>query len=461
MIMAILLSLLAVSLELDYWKFWGAENSPAMKARDFAAQFINAKKTSSGVAMAAPVPTNSETSEDEGESDTETPMEESNDTSEDEGESDTETPIEESNDTSEDEGESDADTPQEESNDTTGDAESKEESTEKTEDWVEDDKEEVDKEFESNEGEEADEESSNNSDSSAESTKTGASDGSPASEQSFKSVRKSRAKTFMVVFMGHSGSTAYTTELRTHSEFEVELLEPLEHGDYQGNTDLALQKASELMERGIANGKIPGFKIRPFHIQNKPDAWRKFVQKYDTRIIWQYRVNILKQAIGEYRHRFLNDSSVVEGLRKTQKPCEGKDQKCRITIKNMRGLHGLMNDLSKSDELLTTAARILRRPEDMLVVRYEDYLYRRERTMRETFDFFGVDFQDTAPQRLKASPDSLCEMVINFQDVCDHFYPCQLWRPYLHDDVNDCRCKPGAVGSFDSTYCKREAWYQS
>lgn len=276
------------------------------------------------------------------------------------------------------------------------------------------------------------------------------------------SERRSRAKSFMVVFMGHSGSTAFITELRTHSEFQVERLEPLDHGEYQRNTDLALERARELMDQGIANGKIPGFKIRPWHISNEPERWQSFTKEYDTRIIWQYRENIVKQAIGEYRHRFLNDSSVVEGLKGDIEPCaKGSGQKCRIKIEDMRGLHGLMNDFSSSDELLASAARKLKRDKDMSIVRYEDYLYHRERTLRETFDFLGVDYQDTAPQRRKASPDSLCEMVSNFQEVCDHFLQCQLWRPYLHDPVNNCKCKPGNWKTFDSSYCRRSAWYQS
>lgn len=278
----------------------------------------------------------------------------------------------------------------------------------------------------------------------------------------YKSQRRTRAKTFLVVFMGHSGSTAFTTELRTHNEFEVELLEPLDHGEYEGNTELALKKARELMDRGIAKGKIPGFKIRPFHINNMPERWQEFVKEYDARVFWQYRENIVKQAIGEYRHRFLNDSSVVEGLDVNEKPCaQGSDQKCRIKIENMRGLHSLMDDFSSSDELLASAARNLRRDNDISILRYEDYLYCREQTMREAFDFLGVEYQNTAPQRQKASPDNLCEMVSNFQEVCDHFLPCQLWRPYMHDAVNNCRCKPGGWKTFDSTYCRRAAWFQS
>eukprot|EP00178_Gracilaria_changii_P019947 TRINITY_DN578_c0_g2_i3.p1 TRINITY_DN578_c0_g2~~TRINITY_DN578_c0_g2_i3.p1 ORF type:complete len:466 (-),score=75.58 TRINITY_DN578_c0_g2_i3:4462-5859(-) len=276
-----------------------------------------------------------------------------------------------------------------------------------------------------------------------------------------KSVRRTRAKTFLVVFMGHSGSTAFITELRTHSEFLVEKLEPLDHHEYERNTDLAYEHAKELMDRGIEKGKIPGFKIRPYHILNKPELWRKFVRDYDCRVIWQYRENVVKQAIGEYRNRYLNDSSVVEGLSPKQKPCEaGSDQKCTFRIEDMRFLHSLMTTMSGSDELLASAVRSLERNEDMSIVKYEDYLYRRERTMKETFDFLGVDWQETAAQRKKASPDNLCKMVTNFQEVCDRFLPCQLWRPFLYDDVNDCRCKPGNWKNFDPSFCQRGAWFQ-
>lgn len=274
-----------------------------------------------------------------------------------------------------------------------------------------------------------------------------------------KSIRRSRAKTFLVVFMGHSGSTAFTTELRDHLELEVEFLEPLDHGEYANDTALALKRAEDLMDRGIAKKKIPGFKLRPFHIHNDPGKWRDFVKKYDTRIVWQYRENILKKAVGEYRHLYLNDSSVVQGLKPDQEPCEeGSDQKCRFRIDDMRFLHAQMNRVSRSDDVLSAAMRVLRRSDDTLIVRYEDYLYRRERTMRDTFDFFGLEYEDTTPAMQKASPDSLCEVVINYQELCDHFHPCPLWRPFLHDEVNDCHCQPGSWDKFDGSFCKREVW---
>lgn len=438
MMITVLLSLLAVSMENDFWSFWGQETSAAGTAEKRAKQYTRPNSVGSGLAVAMPVPKpegddgGREVEGDPGEYSENAPSNE-----------------EEMEELIEEEMEKDA----EKEFEAEAEREAEDASQQAAEESVTEGEEE--KESQVPEGETVEQNDQSTGEAAYET------DDESESYEGFKSVKRSRAKTFFVVFMGHSGSTAFITELRTHSEFEVEFLEPLDHGEYKGNTELSLQRAEELMEKGIAKGKIPGFKIRPFHILNKPEEWIKFVKKYDTRVIWQYRENILKQAIGEYRHRFLNDSSVVEGLMTNQKPCEkGSDQKCRIRIDEMRGLHGLMNDLSKSDELLTSAARSLQKGEDMYVVKYEDYLYRRDRTMREAFDFLGVDFQETAPQRLKASPDSLCQMVINFQDVCNHFHPCQLWRPYLQDDVNDCRCRPGAVGTFDETFCQRTAWYQ-
>lgn len=273
--------------------------------------------------------------------------------------------------------------------------------------------------------------------------------------------RHSRAKSFLIVFMGHSGSTAFSTELHEHSDLIIESFEPLDHGKIEINTTLALQRGKELMESGIAKGKIPGFKMRPLHILNQPEAWKKFVRDYDCRIIWQYRENLIKKAVGEYRNRYLNDTSVIEGLRRGQKPCEkGTNQICTFRIENMKFFVSLLNGMTISDDLLSNAVRGLERDKDLLVVNYENYLYHRERTMRETFDFLGVDWQSTVPQRIKASPDNLCIMVTNFQDLCDKLFPCQLWRPFLEDELNNCRCKPVNWSKFDSSYCKRDVQYQ-
>lgn len=276
------------------------------------------------------------------------------------------------------------------------------------------------------------------------------------------STQRSRAKSFLIVFMGHSGSTAIATELREHGDFEIEELEPLDHGEFQHDTDKALKKGRVMFEKAIANGKIPGFKLRPTHIRRNPEAWQAFTKEFDTRIVWQFREHVLKQAVGEYRKDFLNDSSATEGLRVSQVPCEaGSGQLCRFKVENMVGLHKLMNEFTSNDELLSEAVRFLERDEDTTQLMYEEYLYRREETMRGLYDFLGVEHHNTTPMRLKASPDNLCSLVSNYQELCDHFYHCQLWRPFLNDAINDCRCKPPNRLRFNRDLCVRTAWFQN
>lgn len=281
----------------------------------------------------------------------------------------------------------------------------------------------------------------------------------PATQPSRR--RRSRAKSFLVVFMGHSGSTAFTSELRSHPNITVDQMEPLDHGAEENDTDLALQTARALLDTGIARGKIPGFKIRPYHIRQQPGRWRDLAREYDARIFWQYRENVVKQAVGEYRHRVLNDSSVIEGLRVDQTACEkGSAQRCRFRVEDMGVMHKLMNQFSLNDELVSEAVRSLQRDGQTMIVRYEDYLYERSRTLREAFDFLGVDYSDTEADRKKASPDSLCDMVSNFQQLCDTFVQCQMWRLYFIDEKNDCRCQPSGAEVFQKKYCYRNVWFQ-
>lgn len=276
------------------------------------------------------------------------------------------------------------------------------------------------------------------------------------------STRRTRATAFMVVFLGHSGSTAFITEMRGHPEFEIEELEPVDHFEYEHNTELAIKYIREILDRAAAKGKVAGFKIRPYHIRHNTKAWQDLAKEYDIRVFWNFRENVIKQAIGEYRHRVLNDTSVVEGLKDANKACDEKSgYKCQFQIDNVKAVHELMNEFSINDEYLAEAVRMLKRDDNMMVIKYEDYLYRRERLMREVMDFLGVDYSETQSLRAKASLDSLCDMVTNYQDVCSAFYPCQLWRPFLDDERNECYCKGSNSLQFDPKLCVRKVWHQN
>lgn len=253
-----------------------------------------------------------------------------------------------------------------------------------------------------------------------------------------------RAQTFLMVFMGHSGSSAIISELAAHSQvyFEDEF-EPVDHYEYEFNTTLALQWTRDYFRRGIGSGKTPGFKMRPNHIKRDPAAWVALAREFDTRIIWQYRHNIFKVAVGEYTLRNLNDSSVVEGLRRKMT----KEERCKIgagcrfRVDKMRSMHALLRNGVDCDEKIANAVHLIADGRDCVFgLPYEDYLYSREETMRRLHVFLGLRQESHAPKRFKATSDNMCEAIVNWDEVCENFYACHSWRSMMDDDRNQCYC---------------------
>lgn len=256
-------------------------------------------------------------------------------------------------------------------------------------------------------------------------------------------VDGTRAKSFLMIFMGHSGSSAITSELKGHPQVHVELAELVDHQDVF-NTTKALQATREFFDRGIALGKTPGFKIRPMHILNEPENWRALARQYRTRIIWQYRQNLFKGAVGEYSNRYLNDTSVVEGLRKDMP----KEERCKIgvgcsySINNIPFLHTIMKNMFRSQQSIVDAVHEISKDGRYCVreLPYEDYLYDREDSLADIFKFLGLRQEVTKPLRYKATDDNLCKVVENWEETCNAFYPCTVFQHMIDDPRNNCFC---------------------
>ncbi len=266
----------------------------------------------------------------------------------------------------------------------------------------------------------------------------------------------SRAKTFLIVFMGHSGSSAIMSELAAHSEVYFEQSEPVDHFEYETNTTLALQWTRDFFERGIKAGRTPGFKIRPAHIYRDPAAWAELARRYDTRIVWQYRENLFKKSVGEYTYRYLNDTSVVEGLRRPMP----RHERCRIgagckfRIENLRFFHHLLRKMVKSDKEIASAVHMIVAGRDCVhPLPYEDYLYARRAAMKRLLVFLGLKYEEHEPLRHKATSDNMCKTVQNWKDLCANFYACHTWRWQMDDPRNDCHCD---FSSGPVKYCSNE-----
>lgn len=260
-----------------------------------------------------------------------------------------------------------------------------------------------------------------------------------------------RARSFLIIFMGHSGSTAIISELKSHPETYIEKYELVDHGENVHNFSRALETARSYFDRAIALGKVPGFKIRPRHIRLRPQAWANLANEYDTRIIWQYRRNTLKHAVGEYAYRYLGDDRTKEGIKSEQDFKTKCDTGigCSFEIKNMTAFHEILVGLVGVDQVIAEAASLIANGRDCLhELRYEDYLYYRKGSMTDLKQFLGLKQIETHPARYKTTEDNLCNVVSNWAQLCEHFYGCTLWRHLFEDHRNQCSCpfsaSPGA-----------------
>jgi len=252
------------------------------------------------------------------------------------------------------------------------------------------------------------------------------------------------AQSFLIVFMGHSGSSAIMSELAAHSQVYSKDPEPVDHGELQTNTTLALEYTRSFFKRGAAVGKTAGFKIRPVHIGKDPEAWAALAREFNTRIIWQFRNNLLKHSVGAYSYKYLKDRSIVEGLRsETEKRNRCKTGVgCRFAINDFEFFHKTLMNSVRADLLITRAVQLLANGSTCVhALPYEEYLYNREEAMVRLQEFLGLRYEETTATRFKATGDNMCEVVENWKELCRNFYGCRVWRPMFHDPLNNCSCE--------------------
>lgn len=256
---------------------------------------------------------------------------------------------------------------------------------------------------------------------------------------------KQYAKSFLMVFMSRSGSTAISQTLNMHPKIDNKL-EWLENVNVKRGESLkAINMTEEFFQESMKNGKIPGFKIRAHFILDEPEKWASLVKKYDTRIIWQYRKNVFKTSLGIYRRVMFNDYTATGGIKVTdisngEKTCE-MGIGCSFRIDDFARFHEIVVSRILQDIDVVKAVRVLDGDRGCVFeMPYEDYLYYKTESMRDLFGFLGLDLYSVDTWRAKATSDSMCQVIQNFDQLCETFYGCPYWQPFLDDFENDCRC---------------------
>lgn len=271
-----------------------------------------------------------------------------------------------------------------------------------------------------------------------------------------------RAKSFLMVFMSRSGSTAISTELQQHPNVYIPRMEYLDVYPVAHDEPIKIANVTrEYFNAGIAEGSAAGFKIRPHHILKHPELWHNITAEYETRIIWQYRKNLLKSAIGTYQRDILGDRTAIGGIKRDE--MAGKDRcdmglGCTFRLEKFDELHNIMSKRLIIERDIMESVNVLDNGRGCVMeVSYEDYLYHPRETMTDIMKYLGLPEIHHTSLRVKATSDNLCDVIENWDELCYNFYGCAVWQPYFEDYINDCRCRNFTLGptKFCSTTPKR------
>lgn len=206
---------------------------------------------------------------------------------------------------------------------------------------------------------------------------------------------------------------------------------------------------------GTAMGKMVGFKIRPRHLQIRPANFSKLIHLYGTRIIWSYRTNMLKQAIGDYAIHYKGDNAAYEGLKVGLNGNVAPDPSRaeRFKIHDMGALHALLKSRVTGDMQVARALHQISPDGCVLPISYESYLRRPELTLERVQTFLGLDTGEMHPAlRRKATGDSICDVVENWTELCEAFFGCVQWRWMLDDFENGCSCSSLNPSRFKASF---------
>ncbi|KAJ8904046.1 hypothetical protein NDN08_000576 [Rhodosorus marinus] len=264
-----------------------------------------------------------------------------------------------------------------------------------------------------------------------------------------------KAESFILGFIGHSGSTALMSILEQHPELNIPFpYEPLlvAVGKPQQSEEIAryLFEQNRLAPEAMAEG----FKVRPGNIRDGEELWQELVDDYHTRLVLNYRDNVVKSAIGLYSIRVRGDLSSQQGMRDetSEEHCEKHPELCRFEVTQFDQFAYVLAKSYITRETTKGIAKMVDWP-CIMTTRYEDFVLDPDSEMSKIYDFLGVQRMDLKAKYNKALPDNPCELVSNYQELCQMFWGCEQYREHLQDPVNNCFCDNPPPPPYNTTLC--------
>uniref|UniRef100_A0A7S3ELZ7 Protein-tyrosine sulfotransferase n=1 Tax=Rhodosorus marinus TaxID=101924 RepID=A0A7S3ELZ7_9RHOD len=264
-----------------------------------------------------------------------------------------------------------------------------------------------------------------------------------------------KAESFILGFIGHSGSTALMSILEQHPELNIPFpYEPLLVA--VGKPQQSVEIARYLFEQNrLASERMAeGFKVRPGNIRDGEELWEELVNEYQTRLVLNYRDNVFKSAIGLYSIRVRGDLSSQQGMRDetSEEHCEKHPELCRFEVTQFDQFAYVLAKSYITRETTKGIAKMVDWP-CIMTTRYEDFVLDPGSEMSKIYDFLGVQRMDLKAKYNKALPDNPCELVSNYQELCRMFWGCEQYRDHLQDPANNCFCDSPPPPPYNTTLC--------
>ena len=292
-------------------------------------------------------------------------------------------------------------------------------------------------------------------------------------------------RTYLWVFMGHSGSSAMESIIKRAGGDDVWVpgFEPLQEWGTHNKEDsmeykcrMALHQTREYFEKGTAEGKLTGFKLRPYHLHRCGAEIRRgysdLMKEFDTCLIWNYRVNMVESDITDMREKTLKVTQFHSDGTDLETSLELDDDQIRTIVEYQMGDLNWGGDIDDDDwscaeatgqargydsgmhdNVACTVLGLLRHGgyaperglECALHVAYEDFLYSQDATLTRIGRFLGIDdanMHQATSRFEKASASGICHQMTEetFARLCLEMakYPELQWL--MVDPINDCVC---------------------
>ena len=201
----------------------------------------------------------------------------------------------------------------------------------------------------------------------------------PCGLVSFIPPHLQKCDNFVVLFMGHSGSSALMEQLERHFHFFNPGFEPL-YG-LRPNASAAFLKAREYFEEGRAKHVTVGFKMRPWSILALKAEFKLLAAEYNVCVAQNFRLNMLESFITDMRERKFQTTQFD---RRTQ-----KNGLLNVTIEDAEKLKR-----NVADDFPTVypgmAARVLTQ-NNVLLLPYENFLQNPKLIVAYVGSSFGLE----------------------------------------------------------------------